>query len=265
MTAQNHFYRWNSTAELLTAHGEDAAIYYEWLLKLSAGSRPGEALSGIGVDRVTAPYAGRTGWLPVFHIDSLDALHARAGDVRLIEDNADVTDGAFLIDRQGILVRVTESATHEGSQVERTRLNFDCSTLDVHGTVEFYTNLLGVTPVAVADDPFDMHLLTDDEGVVAGIFKLNGVGQFSTWPIWITYFEVESVDETVTRAVQSGSRIRIPPSDSPFNRYAVLDDPWGNLYGLSAMFPAEQYQDVRVRTADGQERALGSFIGPSAE
>lgn len=264
MTERNHFYRWNSTAELLTAHGEDAAIYYEWLLKLVAGSRPGEALSTIGVDRVTAPYAGRTGWLPVFHVDSLGALHERTGDLQLIEGDTEASEGAFLIDQQGILVRVTESATHDGTQVDRTRLNFDCSTLDVKATVEFYTNLLDVTPVAVEDDPYDMHLLTDGEGVVAGVFKLNGVGQFSTWPIWITYFEVESVDETVTRAVQSGSRIRIPPSDSPFNRYAVLDDPWGNLYGLSAMFPAAQYQDVNVRTDDGARQPLGSFIGSSA-
>jgi len=87
---------------------------------------------------------------------------------------------------------------------------------------------------AAAQDGFGIFDLNQRDGVR---WSSDGSGEF----------EVESLEEFVARAVQSGSRVRIPPVDSPINRYAVLDDPWGNLYGFSSMFAGERMGPVLMR------------------
>lgn len=236
-------YRWETEAELATALPEEAAIYYEWLLGLSAGSRPGEGLRRIGVAAVHAPVDGRTGWTPVFIVDDIDEAVGRPAPGNWRRLPSDDPDSAYVLDEQGVAVRLrTRAPGHPESAV-----TFDCSALDVAAAARFYSRLLDLHVVEVVDDTYDMRFLLDENEIVAGIFQLSGVEGLDRRPFWITYFEVDSVEESVTRAVQSGSRVRIPPVDSPLNRYAVLDDPWGNVYGFSSLFTDDWSGAVDLR------------------
>lgn len=246
MNSKSGFYHWESQVELLAAHPEETAIYYEWLLRLEAGARPGEALQQVGVSAVLPAAGERPGWIPVFMVDHIDEAVAGlpTGHWRRTDDPA--RPGlTTIIDEQGTVVRLRERSTRERVS-EAGRVNFDCSSSNVSATSHFYSRLLGLEAVEVIDDTYAMHLLSDGTGVVAGVFTLSGVAQSNRESFWLSYFEVDSVEESVTRAVQSGSRVRIPPTDSPFNRYAVLDDPWGQLYGFSAMFSQDRLAGVPV-------------------
>ncbi|MCB1273040.1 MAG: hypothetical protein KDB25_01400 [Leucobacter sp.] len=236
MSHASNAYRWESRAELATALPEEAAIYYEWLLGLPAGSRPGEALRRIGVAGVRAPEGGASGWIPVFYVDDLDAAVGRLAPGSWRTALSDEPGSVYVVDDQGSTVRLRTRKVGEAPGPANSLLNFDCSALDVPAAVRFYSGLLGLQVAEVAEDAYDMRFLLDSGDIVAGVFQLSGIERFEGRSIWITYFEVASVEESVTRAVQSGSRVRIPPVDSPVNRYAVLDDPWGNLYGFSHVF-----------------------------
>lgn len=243
MTDASGIYRWETEAELATALPEEAAIYYEWLLGLSAGSRPGEGLRRIGVSDVRTPEDGRSGWIPVFIVEDVEEAVGRLTPGTWSRLPSDDPDSAYVLDEQGVAVRLRKRTPgHPESAV-----NFDCSALDVAAAARFYSRLLGLEVVEVVDDTYDMRFLLDENGIVAGIFQLSGVEGLDRRPVWITYFEVDSVEESVTRAVQSGSRVRIPPVDSPINRYAVLDDPWGNVYGFSSLFADDWSEAVDVR------------------
>lgn len=248
MTDTSRIYLWESEAELATEQPEDAAIYYEWLLGLSPGSRPGEGLRRIGVTDVRAPEGGRTGWIPVFVVDDVDEAVERLapGNWSLAPSGDPGTP--YVVDEQGIAVRLRRRG---GDGLPESKVGFDCSALDVAAAARFYSRLLALDTVEVVDDTYDMRFLLDGKRIVAGIFQLHGVERLNRQPVWITYFEVDSVEESVTRAVQSGSRVRIPPVDSPINRYAVLDDPWGNLYGFSSIFAEDWPSTVSMRALDG--------------
>lgn len=251
MTDTSGTYLWESEAELATDQPEDAAIYYEWLLGLPAGSRPGEALSRIGVTDVRAPEGARSGWIPVFLVDDVDAALGRLAPGTWSRIDSGDPDSPYVVDEQGIVVRLRG----RGGGTPENAVAFDCSALDVAVAARFYSRLLGLDIVEVVDDTYDMRFLLDAGRIVAGIFQLHGVERMNRQPAWITYFEVDSVEESVTRAVQSGSRVRIPPVDSPLNRYAVLDDPWGNMYGFSTLFAENWLSTVAVRVlSESSER-----------
>lgn len=237
MTDSPGIYRWDAEAELVTAQPDEAAIYYEWLLGLPAGSRPGEALRRVGVSEVRA-VGGGSGWIPTFFVDDIEAAIARLRPG--IWNRTDVADGVYIVDEQGSSVRLRERSSAQ----PRGAVTFDYSARDVRAAAEFYSRLLGLDALEVIDDTYDMRFLSDGQGIAAGVFQLGGIERRT---VWITYFEVESLEEFVARAVQSGSRVRIPPVDSPINRYAVLDDPWGNLYGFSSMFAGERMGPVLMR------------------
>ncbi|CAG7610362.1 VOC family protein [Leucobacter soli] len=249
MSEFSQIYSWESEAELATDQPEEAAIYYEWLLGLASGSKPGEALLRVGVSDVRGVEGRLAGWIPVFFVDDVDEAIARLrpGTWRLL-DTGD-GDGAYVADEQGSVVRLRERAAGRSGG----SMNFDYSALDLAAAERFYTRLLDLEAAEVVDDTYAMRFLTSGRGIVAGVFQLSGIERLDRRPAWITYFEVDSVEELVNRAVQSGSRVRIPPVDSPINRYAVLDDPWGNLYGFSSLFGKERIGTFPMRGAASAE------------
>lgn len=248
MSDRRELYRWDARAELVTPQPDDAAIYYEWLLGLPAGVRPGDGLARIGVTGVRHAPEESPGWTPVFGVADVDAALTAPTPGGWTASRT----GHAAVVRDGLGLSSRLAAREPGGEVdgEPGAISFDCSTLDVAASSEFYCRLLGLDAVAVADDAYGMQLLVDGERVVLGAFRLHGISGDAVRATWIIYFEVDSVDASVARAVQSGSRVRIPPSDSPLNRYAVLDDPWGNLYGFSALFENTTLRERGIRSLE---------------
>jgi uncharacterized protein len=44
---------------------------------------------------------------------------------------------------------------------------------------------------------------------------------------WLTCFAVASTDEAVSTVVANGGKVITPPEDTPFGRFAIVEDPWG--------------------------------------
>jgi predicted enzyme related to lactoylglutathione lyase len=44
---------------------------------------------------------------------------------------------------------------------------------------------------------------------------------------WLTCFGVANADEAVATAEANGAKVVMPPMDTPWGRFAVLQDPWG--------------------------------------
>ena len=47
---------------------------------------------------------------------------------------------------------------------------------------------------------------------------------------WLSCFAVEATDEAVSAVESNGGRVRMPPMDTPFGRFAIVEDPWGAAF-----------------------------------
>ncbi len=49
---------------------------------------------------------------------------------------------------------------------------------------------------------------------------------------WTSCFAVDSTDATVTAAERAGGKVVLAAQDSPYGRFAVLEDPWGAAFSV---------------------------------
>jgi predicted enzyme related to lactoylglutathione lyase len=63
---------------------------------------------------------------------------------------------------------------------------------------------------------------------------LGGLGGLSTGgPAgWSCCFAVASADDVVARVAERGGTVTMGPMDSPYGRFAVLQDPWGAVFSI---------------------------------
>ena len=246
---------------LISRAPTDAAVYYEWLLALTPGARPGDALARIGVEAVVAPPAGEeaVGWLPVFRVDSIDDAVASAAAFGAVERRVDDGSGTrpYLIDGAGVWTGLTESIE---APFAGRHANVDYSAIDVDGAEALFASTLALERLEMVDDPYDMRFLRRGRRIAAGVFRLHGVADFSVRPYWFVYFEVDDLVMHVARAAESGSRVLIPPTPSPFNLYAVLEDPWGSVFAFSQLTPSQSLGPLPVADGSGPAGDLADHI-----
>jgi uncharacterized protein len=63
------------------------------------------------------------------------------------------------------------------------------------------------------------------------------------WPAdlpahWMVYFAVADPDATVARLTELGGAVRVPPSDIPIGRFAVVADPQGAFFSIIRLTPS---------------------------
>jgi predicted enzyme related to lactoylglutathione lyase len=44
---------------------------------------------------------------------------------------------------------------------------------------------------------------------------------------WLACFTVQDTDDTVARVERAGGKVVLAPVDSPYGRFAIVEDPWG--------------------------------------
>jgi hypothetical protein len=93
----------------------------------------------------------------------------------------------------------------------------------------FYTAVFGFT--------FDQTAPEDGAGADYATFgtvgnPLGGLGASdpSMPKGWLTCFAVASTDETVAAVEARGGKVVTPPEDTPFGRFAIVEDPWGAAF-----------------------------------
>ncbi len=55
---------------------------------------------------------------------------------------------------------------------------------------------------------------------------------------WLTCFAVDDADAAVATVTSRGGKVTMPPMDTPFGRFAIVEDPWGAAFEVMAPVPS---------------------------
>ena len=100
---------------------------------------------------------------------------------------------------------------------------------DTAGAKEFYAAVFGFTFDQLdAETAGDMDYATFSTGgdPLGGLSASDP----SMPKGWLVCFAVASTDETVALVEARGGTVTMPPEDTPFGRFAILEDPWGAAF-----------------------------------
>jgi predicted enzyme related to lactoylglutathione lyase len=187
------------------------------------------------------PSATAFWWNTYFATDDCDGAAKRITDAggTVVMEPMDVMDAGRLVmavDPHGGQFGLWHGGTHIGTYFREEPGSIawtELETPDTKASGEFYASILErpVEPMGVPD--FDYSTVNVDGRPVAGLW---GKPERST-ARWVNYFAVEDADAAVAAATGSGGSVERPAQDSPYGRFAVLQDPFGATF--SAIVPAE--------------------------
>jgi uncharacterized protein len=169
-------------------------------------------------------------WTTYFATDDAAAAAGRirdAGGTVLVEPMEVGPMGTMVValDPQGNPFGLWQSGTHTGVRIynEPGSLTWnEAAVEDPDAARAFYGTVFGFT--------FDE--MPDTGGYTTfttGGNPLGGLGghQAGSPKGWMTCFSVSSTDDTVAATEGKGGKVTMAPMDTPFGRFAVLEDPWG--------------------------------------
>ncbi len=97
---------------------------------------------------------------------------------------------------------------------------------------DFYGTVFGYAFDQLEEYPYWTISLQEGHDSVAGLGSLSEDAPTDLPAHWMTYFMVESVDASVAKAEELGATVAQAPSDTPFGRIAVVEDPQGAAFSL---------------------------------
>lgn len=225
------FYRGLFGWELESMDAGQGMTYYMATLK-------GRYVAGMMQQLPDAPEGMPSYWANYLAVDSADAAAERAvaAGGTIVVDPDSVPNGSgrmfFAADPTGAQIGFWEAGTHKGSGIINepgTMIWNELQTNDVPTAVAFYEAVTGCTS---STDQQDYTSLLVEGRRVAGALKLPIEGLS---PFWMTYFNVEDVDQAVQQAVDLGGHVIAPVFDvSGTGRMAVLMDPAGAAFSIMA-------------------------------
>jgi predicted enzyme related to lactoylglutathione lyase len=179
-------------------------------------------------------------WTTYFAADDAAAVAARisgAGGSVVVEPMAVGPMGTMVIarDPQGHPFGVWQSGLNTGVRIhgEPGALAWtEAMVGDTAAAKQFYSEVFGFTFDQMAPDVAGQG--SDGETIDYATFSTGGDplgglgGSDPSFPTgWLTCFAVASTDEAVATTQAQGGKVIMPPMDTPFGRFAVIEDPWG--------------------------------------
>ncbi len=171
---------------------------------------------------------------------------------RIPELGGTLLQGPMEIPGQGVMTWSTDPAGaafgtweargHEGAALvnEPGAISWnELTTRDLAGAMPFYTGLFGWgwDPVDTGEGGPEYQTFSVEGRAVGGALQMTE--EFGdTAPHWMPYFGVADTDAAAERAAGLGATVGVPPTDSPFGRFAVLVDPQGAVLTVMQM-PAD--------------------------
>jgi hypothetical protein len=190
-------------------------------------TRNGRQAAGLGPQMNPADPPG---WTTYFATDDADATVGRireAGGTVVMEPMDVGPFGRMVIalDPQGNAFGLWQSREHTGVQIynEPGALVWNEAQLDDPAAArEFYTSVFGFRYDEVPDAGGYTTFST-------GGYPLGGLGGHQPgMPMgWLAGFSVASTDDTVASVEANGGKVTMAPMDTPWGRFAVVEDPWG--------------------------------------
>jgi uncharacterized protein len=158
----------------------------------------------------------------------------RAGGTVLVEPMEVVPFGTMTIalDPQGTPFGLWQAAEHTGERIfnEPGSVTWnEASVEDPAAAREFYAAVFGFRFAPVEGVPDYTTFATGDR-------PLGGLGGVTPGlpKGWLTCFAVADTDRAAAMTEARGGKVVTAPVDSPFGRFAVLEDPWGALFEVLA-------------------------------
>ncbi|MBS1862486.1 MAG: VOC family protein [Actinobacteria bacterium] len=214
-----------------------------------------------------APPAAR--WNTYLWVEGADAAAARVQELggKVLIEPFDVGSAgrmAVCTDPEGAAFCLWEAKEHRGARIVNEHGAVVFNTLhsrDLEGAQAFYGGLFGWETLGLGG-PGGMWTLPgygeflegDDPGlrrrvaesgapdgfadVVAALEPLAGDG--ATPARWSVTFAVDDADAIATRAAELGGEVKVPPTDAPWVRFAVIADPQGATFTASQFVPENQ-------------------------
>src|SRR5262245_4393585 len=205
-------------------------------------------------------------WNTYVWVDDADATTgaARAAGGSVASEPFDVMDAgrmAVLFDPEGAAFCVWQAKNHRGAQVvnEHGTLNFNgLDTRDRAGAEAFYGEVFGWKTLTIPGGimwtlpAYGDHLEALTPGLRAQQAQMGAPDGFidvvaALEPItdddsqtpahWTVTFGVDDADAISARAAELGGKIVVEPTDAPWTRSAVLQDPQGAMFIASQFVP----------------------------
>jgi predicted enzyme related to lactoylglutathione lyase len=181
-------------------------------------------------------------WMPYVEVKDLEAVVRRAkelGGFAPVPPTALDGMGRFAViaDPRGAHISPVEMTTPKRSsaspQPGQAAWNEVLSD-DPEGTARFFADVFGWQIQQMDMGPMGKYtIFMRGEEQLGGCMKAkDGVP-----PMWLTYWNVTNVDQSVNRAKQLGGRLEMPPFNVPKGRVAVLADPTGAPFALYQALP----------------------------
>ena len=169
-------------------------------------------------------------WTTYFATDDADAAAARiseAGGTVLVEpmDVGPMGRMAIAHDPQGNVFGLWQGAEHTGVRIfnEPGSLVWnDVAVDDQHGARAFYGAVFGFRFDEIEDMGGYATFATGDR-------PLGGLGGLQPGSLkgWMTCFAVSGADAAVAQVEKGGGKVTMAPQDTPYGRFAVVEDPGG--------------------------------------
>lgn len=193
-------------------------------------------LDGIDVAGVAHAAEGSVapGWSTHFASADVDATAeriARSGG-EVVAEPRDVFDAGrtcFGRDPTGAVFGVWQAGRHAGAGLVDEPVSFawnELRTPDADAAARFYEAVFGWAGEPLGEDPDFVYRVMAAGSRSCGIWQQDGASQ------WSVYFAVEDPDAIATRAVELGGRVQQEPTDRPYGRMAVLEDPLGAAFSV---------------------------------
>lgn len=184
-------------------------------------------------------------WTLYFAADDVDACVARATEkgATVVAEPMDVDPMgrmAVLVDPQGSVFGLWQAKQFPGMRVfnEHGAVTWEEATVeDVAAAKTFYADLFGYRYEAM-EGAEEYYVFATSGDPLGGIGRTHP-GMAKGWSVC---FAVSDTDKAIATMTEAGGKVTMGPLDSPYGRYAGLEDPWGapiTVMGQNAEQPAE--------------------------
>jgi predicted enzyme related to lactoylglutathione lyase len=146
-------------------------------------------------------------------------------------------------DPEGAVFGIWQAAEHLGAGlagVAGTVTWNELVTRETASVAKFYEAVFGYAQDAVVSADFDCLTLRVGTRPVASVQGVGHALPRDRGSHWMTYFEVDDVDEAVERVADLGGHVVLAPRDGAHGRVATVADPEGARFALVASRPEER-------------------------
>ncbi len=181
-----------------------------------------------------------TAWTMYMATDDADGVARRItdGGGTVLMGPLDVMSQGRLVvasDPVGALFGVWQAGDHVGASLVNEPGSLvwsELATRDLAAAQVFYTQVFGYDwePVDTGEGGPAYQTFSVDGRTVGGAMHMTADWPEQIPPHWMTYFATADTEATAAAAEALGGAVRVPPTDSPYGRFAVLSDPQGAVF-----------------------------------